>query len=76
MALLPRDTTPVRHEEKVELIEVSPDQIYQKGPEPKRFWELSFDGHVTNMMLASFGIAFVMLAGFIAFMAWATHLFD
>jgi hypothetical protein len=75
MALLPRDKTPTRSQE-AEVINVSPDQVFQKDPAPKRFWELSFDGHVTNMMLASFGMAFVMLAGFIAFMAWATHLFD
>jgi|GEM_PF-4949870 len=75
MRLLPRrlNSAPPKG---TEVIEVSPDQIYQADPRPKRFWELSFDGHVTNMMLASFAIAFVLLAGFAAFIAWSTHLLD
>ena len=70
MALFPRDKTPVRHVE-AERIEVSPDDIYQRDPAPKRFWELSFEGHVMHMILISFAIVFVVLAGFGAFVAWS-----
>ena len=70
MALLPRDKTTARPESR-EVIDVSPDDVFQKDPAPKRFWELSFDGHVTHIILISFAIVFLSLAAFGVFVAWS-----
>jgi hypothetical protein len=74
MALLPRPSAPPRHTPP-ERIEVSPDQVFQPDSNPKRFWELSFDGHVTHILMISFVITFVVLGGAAALLAYFTDIF-
>jgi hypothetical protein len=74
MALLPRQPAPPRHTPP-ERIEVSPDQVFQRDSSEKRFWELSFDGHVTHILIASFVITFVSLFGAAIFLVACTDVF-
>ncbi|MEO6339455.1 MAG: hypothetical protein ABIO39_05420 [Caulobacteraceae bacterium] len=58
-------------EAPTERIEVSPDQVFQKGPSPKRIWELSFVGHVVSVVALSciivFGVIAIVWLALIAF---------
>ena len=58
------------------MIQVAPEQVYQKDPNPKQFWELSFVGHVVSVVAISCVIVFGVLAAAGMALAAFTDAFD
>ncbi len=64
MASDPENTTLApAPEAPAEKIDVTPEQVFQKGPPPKLRWELSFVGHVLYVVGLSCVIVFGLIIG-------------
>ena len=63
-------------EPPTEKIDVSPDQVFQKGPPPKLHWELSFVGHVLYVVALSCVVVFGVIIGVGVLLVTFTDLFD
>jgi hypothetical protein len=63
-------------EPPTEKIDVSPEQVFQKGPPLPPRWELSFVGHVLYVVALSCIIVFAAIAGVGLLLATFTDLFD